>query len=92
MIVYLSIGNSDDKLTQAEWCSYNLEISTMVVSYATKIHGAWSSNPVGPFQNSAWCLEFSGAVANEAKNNAIEVRKKWRQDSVAWAIAETEFI
>jgi hypothetical protein len=93
VIVYLSIGNSDDKLTQAEWSEFNIRIAAEVTSYATTIHGAWHSHPAGRWQNSAWCLEFTteGAIW-QAKQAATEIRKEYRQDSVAWAVAETEFI
>lgn len=92
MIVYLSIGNSDDKLTQREWCSYVVEIMSRVAAVG-HLHGQWSSNPVGPYQNACWCVEFStDAEVAEAREVATEIRKKYRQDSVAWAVAETEFI
>lgn len=91
--VYLSIGNSDDKLTQAEWCRFWTEMAAEVTSLASRIHGAWFSNPVGPWQNAHWCLEFaSEAAMMTARDTAAEVRKRWRQDSVAWAVAEPEFI
>ncbi len=38
MIVYLSIGNSDDKLTQAEWSQFVVEFITRVISIGRK-HG-----------------------------------------------------
>jgi len=91
--VYLSIGNSDDKLTQAEWADYNLRIAAEVTSYASTIHGAWSSHPAARWQNAAWCLEFTDLDAMWlARDTAAEIRKEFRQDSVAWAVAETEFL
>jgi hypothetical protein len=92
MIVYLSVGNSDDKLTQVEWCNYVVEMTARVVA-AGHPHGQWASNPVGAYQNACWCVEFSNAAdVAEAREVATEIRKKYRQDSVAWAVAETEFI
>ena len=91
--VYLSIGNSDDKLTQAEWSSFVLDVSTEVVSLASQIHGAWFSHPAAPWQNANWCLEFaSEAAMKTARDAVIDARSRWRQDSVAWAVAEPEFI
>ena len=84
MIVYLSIGNSDDKLTQREWSNFWVRIAGEVVSLASTTHGAWFSNPAGPWQNACWCLEFtSEADAKEAREMATEIRKEYRQDSVA---------
>lgn len=92
MIVYISIGNSDDKLTQAEWSKYVVEMLTRVVSIG-KRHGDWYSAPYTPYQNACWCVEFSSdADIQEAREVATEIRQKWRQDSIAWAVAETEFI
>ena len=42
--IYISIGNSDDKLTQVAWSKYWIEMSAMVISLASATHGA----PVPP--------------------------------------------
>jgi hypothetical protein len=90
--VYISIGNSDDKLTQAEWSQYVVEIIARVVSIG-HTHGAWFSLPHTPYQNACWCVEFTSAAdVAEAREVATEIREKYRQDSIAWACAETEFI
>jgi len=92
MIVYISVGNSDDKLSQVEWCNYIIEMTARVVAIGHP-HGQWASNPVGAYQNACWCVEFrTDAEAAEAREVAKEIREKYRQDSVAWAVAETEFI
>ena len=89
----MSIGNSDDKLTQAEWSEFITEIAVEVHGGAKAVHGAWFSGPSSRWQNAAWCIEFeTGAAAQVAKERITRVRKKYRQDSVAWAVAETEFI
>jgi hypothetical protein len=99
MFAYVSIGNSDDKLTQAEWSNFILDMSAEVASLG-KMHGAWFSGPASPYQNACWCIEFGGpdaqATANvvaEAKELTAKLARKYRQDSIAWArVAETEFI
>jgi hypothetical protein len=92
--VYMSIGNSDDKLTQAEWSEFYVRMAAEVASYASQIHGTWFSNPVGRWQNACWCLEFaSEAAAKTARDVAAEIREEYRQDSVAWAeVPVTQFI
>lgn len=93
MIAYVSIGNSDDKLTQVEWSRFVIDFSAMVVSLASQTHGAWFSHPASPRQNACWCLEFaSEAMAQTAKDEARSLAAKYRQDSIAWAVAETEFL
>jgi hypothetical protein len=92
VIVYVSIGNSDDKLTQEQWSRFALEISAEVASVG-KLHGAWFSNPVSRWQNACWCVEFdSGKEAAAAKAVAAELGRNYGQESVAWAVAETEFL
>lgn len=94
ILVYISIGNSDDKLTQKEWSQFWIEFAAEVISVAKVIHGAWFSNPAGQFQNACWCVEFENEIKEkEARQTATEVRQRFRQDSVAWAfVPETEFI
>lgn len=90
--VYLSIGNSDDKLTQAEWSQFVVEMIARVVSIG-HTHGAWFSLPHTPYQNACWCVEYATADdLAEAREVTVEIREKYRQDSVAWATASTEFL
>lgn len=93
MIVYVSIGNSYGKLTQAEWSHFYIRIAAEVTSYAKTTHGAWYSHPIARWQNACWCLEFdTDTDVKAAKQAATEIRREFGQDSVAWAVAETEFI
>lgn len=91
MIVYISIGNSDDKLTQEQWYDYIIEvIRTVSVGH---IHGAWYSEPASKYQNACWCVEFKTSNdVYQAKEALKIIRGNYRQDSIAWAVAETEFI
>lgn len=92
MIVYLSIGNSDDKLTQFEWSSFVHEVARDVARRG-HVHGEWFSLPQAAYQNACWCIEFSDAAnESDARQAASRLRKSYGQDSVAWAVAETEFI
>src|SRR5258708_37712742 len=73
MIVYISIGNSDDALSQKQWSQFWTEMAARVVSLGTT-HGAWFSNPVGTHQNACWCVEFPGpAEHSEARETAVEI-------------------
>jgi hypothetical protein len=92
MIAYISIGNSDDKLTQQEWSQFVVEMSARVVSIG-QVHGAWFSVPHSPYQNACWCVQFDNAAqVAEAREVTTEIRTKFRQESIAWAVAQTEFI
>lgn len=94
MIVYVSIGNSDDKLTQKEWTQFIVAILARIKPLATATHGEWFSAPQAPWQNACWCFEFPAdpAVLAEIREVLAEIREEFRQDSIAFATAETEFI
>lgn len=93
MIAYISIGNSDDKLSQKEWSEFVAEVRSQINAWATAIHGAWFSEPGSPWQNACWCVEFTDETyAADAREALTKIREFYRQDSIAWAVAETEFI
>lgn len=97
--IYISIGNSDDKLTQADWSTFVQAVDDAIGSvtyYAgTARHGRWHSWAGDPWQNACWCIEVSADMAyllNGLRAELAELAKHYRQDSVAWAEATTEFI
>ncbi len=93
MIVYASIGNSDDKLSQEEWSNFVQYFRSEVLEWADTIHGSWFSEPDAPYQNACWCMEFDRIIdAERAMQEAIALRMQYRQDSVAWAVAVTKFV
>lgn len=101
VIVYITIGNSDDKLGQLGWHQFADETDRAVTRVAryegVRVHGRWYSLPNEPWQNACWCLEFADdpemrAVANSLRITLGGLARTYQQDSIAWAVAETEFI
>jgi len=94
VIVYISIGNSDDKLTQAEWSSYFHRVNrTLDLDSRVQLHGCWTSNSASRWQNACWCVELLDDIADRVKGKLRKLAAEYRQDSIAWAEApETEFI
>lgn len=90
--VYVSIGNSDDKLTQADWAAFHSKVNTLLGVVASHVHGRWSSLPTAPWQNACWCIEVEPAKTAALRVSLAECARYWRQDSIAWAEANTEFI
>ncbi|MEU6387693.1 hypothetical protein ABZ847_29520 [Streptomyces bauhiniae] len=98
-VVYISIGNSDDKLTQAEWSSFYSAVSLAVHEAANApvgaVHGQWVSEPASRWQNACWALQLPadyGAIAH-LKNVLVQLAATFRQESIAWAVAPmTEFL
>ena len=90
--VYISIGNSDDKLSQYEWKRYVDLTRDVVRTDAEQVHGEWFSAPDSRWQNACWCVEVDSAVAPVMQHNLAAIAAYFKQDSIAWAVAETQFI
>lgn len=98
--VYVSIGNSDDKLTQTEWSRFydavNRAIFDVVKYQGARIHGTWLSLPHEPWQNACWCFDAHDDLFDhvaELREQLRELATEFRQDSIAWAeVSETEFL
>lgn len=94
--VYISIGNPDDKLTQAEWSNFYQEVDEVVFQHAPQIFGAWASSPTSRWQNACWAIELDvlgGHVEGKLKHLLAGLAAHYRQDSIAWAVVlETVFI
>lgn len=98
MIVYISIGNSDDELSQQEWSAFVAEVEARLpFGGLVRRHGRWRSPSDDPWQNACWCVEIQDGAAPSSllhcKEALAEVAAKYRQDSIAWAeVKTTEFL
>lgn len=91
--VYVSIGNSDDKLTQSRWACYVDDIRDEVRRHADQIHGEWYSAPDSVYQNACFCAAAPAHELPAMRAMLTKIREVYGQDSVAWAVtSETEFI
>lgn len=55
--MYITIGNSDDKLSQSQWADYQCKLLEIVDEFQKQIHGIWYSAPRSPYQNMCVCVE-----------------------------------
>lgn len=91
--VYISIGNSDDKLSQREWSEFVRATREVLEHFADAIHGSWLSMPSDPWQNACWCVEFrTESAVNVVRMELGQLADQFRQDTIAWAEAATDFI
>lgn len=90
--VYISIGNSDDKLTQAAWAQFYRVVNLNLRDHATAVHGQWVSEPASSWQNACWCIELTERSVPVLKETLAKIAGEYAQDSIAWAEATTEFI
>lgn len=98
-VVYISIGNSDDKLTQFAWSTYVADVDEVVRRAAEAplgaVRGRWLSEPASEWQNACWALQLPADMAPiyTLKHELAAIAVAFNQDSIAWAVApETEFI
>lgn len=94
--ILISIGNSDDKLTQHEWAMFIDRVRALVKWDALQIHGEWFSAPDSPWQNANWCVEITAAewgnVRALLRQDLREIAGAFGQDSIAWTEGEVEFL
>jgi len=89
MIVYVSIGNSDGKLTPLRWASFCQDVSAELNSWYQELHGEWYSLPNSRWVNACWCVEIRDDDAQKVKNNLRNLALEYHQDSIAWAEVPT---
>ena len=103
MIVYISIGNSDDKLSQAQWAEYFSNVALGIHGRADVVHGQWVSEPASAWQNACWCVTFAHDMVvtvagldvlrvDLVRDRLAQLARDYRQDSIAWSEAEPEFL
>lgn len=90
---YVTIGNSDDKLSQKEWAAFLLRTHLLLDDHASRMHGSWYSGPGCEWQNACWCVEVPLERVDRLKDQLRLLAREFRQDSIAWAEAPTvEFL
>lgn len=90
--VYASIGNSDDKLTQARWANFHRKFAELVHGYALRVYGDWLSSPASEYQNACIAFEIDAERGSQLRYFLGVLAGDFDQDSIAWAVAQTEFL
>lgn len=95
--IYATIGNSDDKLSQAQWFRFTSEFVETIRIQADETHGVWWSAPDTPWQNC--CVGFSirddvseGTGGEDRgktrlallQESLTKLREFYGQEAVAW--------
>jgi hypothetical protein len=90
MYVTVSVGNTDNKLTQQEW---NRFVEDMIdyIGSAGKVHFFGGSSTWAPWQNVAWIVELKESAVVFATHIA-EIRMKYKQESAFILVGEGAFI
>lgn len=87
-IYYVTIGNSDDKLTQRRWSAYCHSVDLVVRRAANVVHGYWLSETSTQWQNACWCIDvYQARVVPELKDELTDIAAVYEQDAIAWVKA-----
>ena len=100
--ITIQIGNSDNKLTQQEWSNFILDINNLIYlsiittsnpfSHRQPVYFTGGSEQSKPWQNYCWVFNTDQHVLNKIIPSLEEIKKTYRQDSIALTIGETRFI
>jgi hypothetical protein len=91
--VYVSIGNSDNSLTQRGWSDFARDFRRVMHSHAKQVYGEWYSASDSQYQNACMAVVVPADSVGALRDQLTEMRSFYDQDSVAWAIVgETELI
>ncbi len=88
--VTILIGNSDNKLTQAEWAEFYAHVDEAVNTHAKSVQFSGPSNGAAPWQNACWVAVTDGE-SNINPRLAVLART-YRQDSIAVIPGHTHFV
>jgi hypothetical protein len=86
----ITIGNSDDKLTQKEWFLFWINVRDAVVQHSKQVHGEFLSASNSQYQNACWLVE--GDLSPVLRDHLAYWAAFYRQDSIAVTSGETEFV
>lgn len=93
MIVYVTVGNSDNKLTQAAWADLQREVVRILTTYNARFHGKWHSNPVSRFQNACACAYVHDDDMTDLRADLADLAQRYTQESIVLAaVPRVEFI
>lgn len=90
--VTLQIGNSDDKLTQAQWSLFITKVQGVLDQQNVAIHFFGVSPGDARWQNACWVFEALSSKYELLRVGVSKVRKEFSQTSAAWTAGDTEMI
>jgi len=90
---YVTIGNSDDKLTQQRWARYCHTVVDLCEEYADEIHVVGFTTTDSQWQTMIVACVLADEEAAQLKDALLLVRAEFDQDSIAFAkTTEVEFL
>lgn len=88
MIAVIQIGNSDDKLTQAEWAEFVENVRCILKGKCIETYFFAPSPGDKPWQNACWVVSVLEKDVEWLRLELVAARKKYKQDSVAVVLGD----
>ena len=92
MYITVSIGNSDNRLTQTEWHNFVNDMKLVIQLNTIQIHFFGGAPNWDPWQNVAWIAELEEGRLEGIQAAITKVRERYKQDSAMVMIGEARFI
>lgn len=90
--IVVQIGNSDNKLRQADWARFVQRVGGIIREHSGTIHFFGGPENWAAWQKVCWVFDCEEARLGNFKIRIAETRKEFLQDSAAVTIGETEFV
>ena len=97
--IVIAIGNSDNKLSQAQWSLFYEDVDTIICHYeqlaGVTVHGRWVSPSTAPWQNAAWSIEVVDEMLPHTRHMQWDLQRSlavFGQDSLAWTVGQTRLL
>ena len=88
----VSIGNSDDKLSQRKWSHFVNDVKYEVYVAAYRVHFYGCSDGGKEWQNACFVFEIDVTRIEAIKAALQKLRIGYLQESIAVTIGETQFV
>lgn len=88
--ICVSIGNTDNKLSQHEWAKFVRAVGEMLRCYETMRFFFGGSATYEPWQNVCWLCQVNDLQLAEIKANLTSLRELYKQESayILWGVGE----
>jgi len=90
--VVVQIGNSDNKLHQADWARFVRRVGEIIREHAKAIHFFGGPENWAEWQKVCWVFDGEESGLDHLKSQLTEARKEFLQESAAVTVGETEFV
>lgn len=95
----ICIGNSDDKLTQADWSQFVKDVDAFVDKWRFNVYFRGFPSSAERWQNACWVLdardlfgEPAGMARDILRQELGRIAKNYKQDSIALILGDSQMV